>query len=103
VYDFLGALRYKGKSPYRGRTVFRLPSSGRKISRPWSDMSLTLHHLLLRNLHQYRCPELTFAGGEGRAILAYAKRLWREYKPGSTDPTNYRPPLYSGLVKRVRR
>jgi len=33
-------------------------------------MGLTLPHLLLRNLRQYRCPELTFAGDEGSAILA---------------------------------
>lgn len=99
VHDFPGALKYTGKPPYRGRSVFRA-TSGRKIVRPWPDMSLTLHHLLLRNLHQYRCPELAFASGEGSAVLANAKRLWRDYKPGSTHPSDYRPPLHSGLVKR---
>jgi hypothetical protein len=66
-------------------------------------MSLTLHHLLLRNLHQFSCPELTFASGAGTANLAHGKRLWRDYQPGSMHPTDYRPPLYSGLVKRHRR
>jgi hypothetical protein len=66
-------------------------------------MSLTLHHLLLRHLHPYCCPELTFTNGEGRAVLAQAKRLWRDYQPGSTHPTDYRPPLASGLVKRPGR
>jgi hypothetical protein len=99
VYDFAGALKYMGKPPYRGRSVYRL-ASGRKISRPWAAMSLTLHHLFLSNLHQFCCPDLTFASGEGSAILAHARRLWRDYKPGSTHPTDHRPPLYSGLVKR---
>ena len=99
VHDFDGALKYMGKPPCRGRSVFRLPS-GRVSRRPWPKMSLTLHHLLLSHLHPYRCPDLTFAGGEGSAILRAAKWLWREYMPGSTHPTDYRPPLYSGLVKR---
>jgi hypothetical protein len=73
---------------------FRAPS-GRMVRRAWPEMSLTLHHLLLRQLHRYCYPELTFAGGEGRAILATAKRLWRDYKPGSTHPSDYRPPLHS--------
>jgi hypothetical protein len=64
---------------------------------------LALHHLLLTHLHPYCCPDLTFAGGDGREILAQAKRLWRDYKPVSTHPTDYRPPLSSGLVKRPRR
>jgi hypothetical protein len=98
VHDFPGALKYMGKPPYRGRSIFRL-TSGRKITRPWPDMSLTLHHLMVRHLHQYCWPELTFASGEGSAILAHAKRLWRDYKPGSTHPTDYRPALHSGLVK----
>jgi hypothetical protein len=102
VHHFPGALRYMGKPPYRGRSVFRL-SSGRLARRPWPEMSLTLHHLLLRNLHQFSCPDLMFSGGEGRGILADAKRLWRDYKPGSTHPTDYRPPLASGLVKRAQR
>ena len=62
-------------------------------------MSLTLDHLMLCNLHQFSCPDLTFASGEGSVILANAKRLWRDYNPGSTHPTDYRPPLLSGLVK----
>jgi hypothetical protein len=66
-------------------------------------MSLTLHHLLLSNLHQFCCPDLTFASGEGSIILRDAKRLWRDYKPGSTHPTDHRPPLYSGLVRRSGR
>jgi hypothetical protein len=33
-------------------------------------MSLTLHHLFLSNLHQLSYPDLTFADGEGRAVLA---------------------------------
>ncbi len=99
IHNFPGALRYLGKPPYRGRSVFRL-SSGKLARRPWANMSLTLHHLLLRNLHHYRYPELTFASGEGSAILADAKRLWRDYKPVATHPTDHRPPLYSGLVKR---
>lgn len=99
VYGFTGALRYMGKPPYRGRSVFRL-ASGRLLRRPWPAMSLPLHHLLLSHLHQFSCPELTFASGEGSAILRDAKWLWRDYQPGSTHPTDYRPPLYSGLVKR---
>jgi hypothetical protein len=101
VYDFDGALRYLGKPPYRGRRIFRL-KNGRAFRRSWSKLSLKLHHLLLSNLHQYRYPDLTFAGGEGRAILAHAKLLWRDYVPGSIHPTDHRPPLYSGLVKRRR-
>jgi hypothetical protein len=99
IHDFAGALKYTGKPPYRGRSVYRT-RTGRKISRPWPAMSLTLHHLLLSNLHRCRCPDLTFASGEGSAILADAKRLWRDYKPGATHATDHRPPLYSGLVKR---
>ena len=99
VFDFPGALRYMGKPPYGGRSVFRLPS-GKLVRRPWANMSLTLHHLLLRNLHRFCYPELTFASGEGSIVLAHAKRLWSDYKPGATHPTDHRPPLYSGLVKR---
>jgi hypothetical protein len=46
-------------------------------------MSLTLHHLLLRHLHQYACPDLTFGSGERSAVLSHAKRLWRDYAPGA--------------------
>jgi hypothetical protein len=102
VYDFPGAQRYLGKPPYRGRSVYQR-LDGTFGRRPWLKMSLTLHHLFLTHLHYYCWPELTFASGAGSAILTDAKRLWRDYKPGSTHLTDYRPPLYSGLVKRVRR
>jgi hypothetical protein len=69
VHDFAGALRYMAKPPHRGRSVFRL-TSGRYCRRSWAEMSLTLHHLFLSNLHQFSYPDLTFAGGEGRAVLA---------------------------------
>ena len=101
VHDFAGALRYMVKPPHRGRSVFRL-TSGRYCRRPWAKMSLTLHHLLLSNLHQFWYPDLTFAGGEGRAVLADAKRLWRDYVPAATHPTDQRWPMYAGLVKRAR-
>jgi len=42
-------------------------------------MPLKLHHLRFCNLFDFRYPELTFASGEGSAILAHAKRLWRDY------------------------
>jgi hypothetical protein len=102
VHDFAGAVKYLGKPPYRGRSVYRRlnRTMGR---RPWPDMSLTLHHLLLRHLHQFSCPGLTIASGDGSVILAHAKQLWRDYDPGSTHPTDYRPPLLSGLVKRPGR
>ena len=102
VHDVAGAVKYLGKPPYRGRSVYRR-LNGTMGRRPWPEMSLTLHHLLLSHLHPYSCPDLTFASGAGSAILTNAKRLWRDFKPGSTHPTDYRPPLYSGLVKRVRR
>jgi hypothetical protein len=47
--------------------------------------------------------QLTFTGGERRTVLTDAKRLWRDYTPGSTHSTDYRPPLSSGLVKRPHR
>jgi hypothetical protein len=99
VYDFSGALRYLGKPPHRGRRIFRL-KEGKSFRRSWSKLSLKRHHLLLSNLHQYHYPDLTFAGGEGRAILAHAKLLWRDYVPGAIHPTDHRWPLESGLVKR---
>lgn len=99
VEDFLGALRYTGKPPYRGRSIYRSPT-GRLVRRVWPEMSLTLHHLLLCKLHHYRWPELTFASGEGRAVLAQAKRLWRNYVPGAISNYDDRPPLLSGLEKR---
>jgi hypothetical protein len=99
VYDLPGALRYMGKPPYCGRSVFR-SGSGRYYRRPWPKMSLTLHHLLLSHLHQFRRPDLTFAGGEGSAILARAKRLWRDFRPAATHPTDHRWPIFAGLVKR---
>jgi hypothetical protein len=102
LHDFPGALKYMGKPPHRGRSVFQR-LDGTFGRRPWPKMSLTLHHLFLSNLHQFCCPELTFASGDGSAILAHAKRLWRDYKPGSTHPRDYRPPLYSGLVRRPSR
>jgi len=102
VYDLMGAQRYVGKPPYRGRSVYQR-LNGTFGRRPWPDMSLTLHHLLLSNLSRFCWPELTFASGEGSAILADAKRIWRDYTPGSTHPTDHRPPLFSGLVKRPHR
>jgi hypothetical protein len=99
VHDFPGALRYMIKPPYKGRSVFRLPN-GRMIRRVWPDMNLTLHHLFLCNLHQFRYSDLTFAGGEGRPILSHAKRLWRDYVSAATHPTDHRWPMYAGLVKR---
>lgn len=101
VYDFAGAVRYLGKPPYRGRSVYRR-RNGSMGRRPWPNMSLTLHHLYLRNLHRYCWPELTFAGGEGRAVLAHAKRLWRDFVPGATSPHDPRWPMYAGLVRRWR-
>jgi hypothetical protein len=102
VYDFEGALRYMAKPPYRGRSVYKL-TSGKLGRRVWSDMSLTLHHLLLCKLHNFSYPELTFAGGEGCAVLADAKRLWRDYRPAAIHPTDHRPPLSAGLTKRIHR
>jgi len=40
------------------------------------------------------------ACGEGRAILADAKRLWRDYVPASRHLSDHRWPMYAGLVKR---
>jgi hypothetical protein len=102
VYDFAGALRYMAKPPHRGRSVFRLQRGGYG-RRPWAKMSLTLHHLLLSNLHQFSYPDLTFAGGEGRAVLAQAKRLWRDYVPAARFPSVHRWPIYAGLVERKMR
>ncbi len=102
VYAFPGAIRYLGKPPHRGRSVYRR-FNGTMGRQPWPNMSLTLHHLFLRNLHQFCCPELTFGSGEGSAVLAHAKRLWRDYQPGATAATDDRPPLFSGLVKRRHR
>src|SRR4051794_8672168 len=100
VHDFPGAIRYMGK-PCMGRSVYQR-LDGTFGRRPWSNMSLTLHYLMLSNLSWYSWPDLTFAGGEGRPILAHARRLWRNYKPGATHPTDHRPPLFSGLVWRPK-
>jgi hypothetical protein len=80
IYDFPGAVRYMCKPPHKGRSVFQRPT-GTMGRRPWPEMSLTLHHLMLTHLHRYRYPELTFASGEGSAVLAHANRLWRDYIP----------------------
>src|SRR6266849_1964505 len=63
--------------------------------------ALRLAPWLGSNLHRYRYSALTFASGEASVVLAHAKRLSRDYKPGGTHPTDHRPPLYSGLVKRA--
>jgi len=99
VYDFPGALRYMGKPPCSGRSVFPSKAGGYR-RRSWPDMSLTLHHLLLSHLHPFRWPDLTFASGEGSAVLARAKRLWRDFKPAATHPTDHRWPMQAGLVRR---
>ena len=76
--DFAGAVRYMVKPPYMGRLV-RMRSKGGHVRYPWTAMPLLLHHLLFCNLHRYCFADLTFASGEGRAILAHANRLWRDY------------------------
>ena len=100
VHDFTGALQYMVKPP-QGRSVSNREAS-HVLRWPWHDISLTLHHLLLTHLHAFSYPDLTFAGGEGRAILAHAKRLWRDYQPAAAGICVTRPPLEAGLVKRPR-
>lgn len=73
------------------------------IRRPWPQMSLKLHHLLLSQLHDVRYPDLTFASGEGSQVLACAKRLWRYFVPNGMGPMDTQPPLFAGLSKRFRR
>jgi hypothetical protein len=77
--NFAGAVRYMVKPPYMGQMVHHRP--GGRVRYPWADMPLLLHHLLFCNLFEYSYSDLTFAGGEGRAILAHANRLWRNYSP----------------------
>lgn len=77
--DFAGAIRYMVKPP-KGGLLHPLPGGGNHRY-PWEEMPLSLHHLLFRNLHTFSYPDLTFASGEGSRILAYAKRLWRDYSP----------------------
>ena len=78
--NFAGAVRYMVKPPYMGQLVHVRPDGGRRRY-PWPGMPLLLHHLLFCNLCEYSYPDLTFAGGEGRAVLAAAKRLWLERAP----------------------
>jgi hypothetical protein len=80
IYDYPGAVRYMCKPPHKGRSVFQR-LTGKIGRRPWPNMSLTLHHLMLTDLHRFCYPELTFASGQGSAVLAHANRLWRDYIP----------------------
>ncbi|HVH74289.1 MAG TPA: hypothetical protein VM755_05175 [Stellaceae bacterium] len=77
IYHFGGASLYMVKPPYRGKSIVtgRNNKYGR---RPWNDMYLTSHHLLLTHLGGYSYPDLTFAGGDGCAVLKEAKRLWKK-------------------------
>jgi hypothetical protein len=102
VYDFAGALRYMAKPPCCGRSVFRLQRGGYG-RRSWAKMSLTLHHLLLSKLHHFCYPDLTFAGGDGRAVLAHANRLRHDYVPAVRHRSDHRWPMYAELRKRVHR
>lgn len=77
--SFAGAVRYMAKPPYMGQMVHSRPDG--RVRYPWADMPLLLHHLLFCNLYNYCYADLTFASGEGSAILAHAKRLWRDYTP----------------------
>ena len=74
--DFAGAVRYMVKPPSIGQLVHPLPGGG-YVRYPWARMSLTLHHLFLTRLCHVSYPDLTFASGEGSAVLAHAKRSWR--------------------------
>ena len=78
--NFAGAVRYMVKPPYMGQ-LLQLRPAGRRVRYPWARMPLLLHHLLFCNLYDYSYADLTFASGEGSAILAHAKRLWRDYTP----------------------
>ena len=78
--NFAGAVRYMVKPPYMGQLVRPRPTGGH-ARYPWAAMPLLLHHLMFCNLFDYSYSDLTFAGGEGRAILAHANRLWRDYTP----------------------
>jgi hypothetical protein len=78
--NFAGAVRYMVKPPYMGQELHERPDGSRRRY-PWAAMPLKLHHLLFSRLYSFSYSDLTFAGGEGRAILAHANRLWRDYQP----------------------
>lgn len=103
ITDFAGAVRYMVKPPYMGQLLHPLPD-GRVLRYPWARMSLRLHHLLFSHLHQSRYPELSFGSGQGSVVLAYAKRLWRDYDLGGLrHPTYPQPPFHRiSLVRRAR-
>jgi hypothetical protein len=72
--NFTGAVGYMVKPPYMGQLI--RPRRGHGFVRyPWPGMPLRLRHLLFCNLFDSQYPGLTFASGEGSAILAHAKRL----------------------------
>jgi hypothetical protein len=103
ITDFAGAVRYMVKPPYMGQ-LLRPWGDGHCSRYPWARMSLPLHHLLFRHLHQFRYPELTFGSGEGSAVLAQAKRLWRDYNLTGLRHPSYPPPPFHriSLVRRAR-
>ena len=69
------AVHYMVKPPYMGQLV-HYRGDRIRIRYPWAEMPLKLHHLLFCHLVDFSYPDLTFAGGEGSAILARANRLW---------------------------
>ena len=103
ITDFAGAVRYMVKPPYMGQLLHPRPD-GRVLRYPWARMSLRLHHLLFRHLNQFRYPELSLGSGEGSEVLAYAKRLWRDYDlRGLRHPSYPQPPFHRiSLLRRSR-
>lgn len=101
--NFAGAVRYMVKPPYMGQLI--RPRRGHGFVRyPWPGMPLRLHHQLFSNLVEYAYPDLTFASGEGSAVLAQAKRLWRERVPSGLKRYAYpqQPFHHLRLVRRRR-
>jgi hypothetical protein len=79
IYHLPGASLYMVKPPYKGRSaIFKGDGNIKRAPWPMKDMSLTLHHLCLKNLWQFTYSDLTLSGGEGVPILAAARRTWRK-------------------------